>query len=56
VTAGAGYEPQQFSYLVQKPSGVHYRVGDPTKFFTYYTPQITLGEGIARAIKERVTE
>jgi nucleoside-diphosphate-sugar epimerase len=54
VTAGAGYDPHRFHYLLGKPSGVHYRVGDPTKFFRHYTPQVTLEEGIARAITERI--
>ena len=35
-----------------KPSGVEYRVGDPTKMFQIYEPKITLEEGIARALAE----
>jgi nucleoside-diphosphate-sugar epimerase len=35
-----------------KPSGVEYRVGDPTKMFQIYEPKITLEEGIARAFAE----
>jgi nucleoside-diphosphate-sugar epimerase len=35
-----------------KPSGVEYRVGDPTKMFQIYEPKITLEEGITRALKE----
>jgi nucleoside-diphosphate-sugar epimerase len=53
VTKSAGYEPPNFNYLLDKPSGVNYRVGDPTKFIRYYTPTVTLEEGISRAIKER---
>lgn len=36
-----------------KPSGVHYRVGDPTKLNRVYTPRISLAEGIDRALKGR---
>jgi nucleoside-diphosphate-sugar epimerase len=35
-----------------KPSGVEYRVGDPTKMLKIYEPKITLEEGIARALRE----
>ena len=35
-----------------KPSGVEYRVGDPTKMLQIYQPKITLEEGIARALSE----
>jgi nucleoside-diphosphate-sugar epimerase len=35
-----------------KPSGVEYRVGDPTKMLHIYEPKITLEEGIARALAE----
>jgi nucleoside-diphosphate-sugar epimerase len=35
-----------------KPSGVEYRVGDPTKMLQIYQPKITLEEGIARALRE----
>jgi nucleoside-diphosphate-sugar epimerase len=35
-----------------KPSGVEYRVGDPTKMLQIYEPKISLEEGIARALKE----
>ena len=33
-----------------KPSGVEYRVGDPTKMFKIYEPKISLEEGIHRAL------
>lgn len=32
------------------PQGVKYRVGDPTRMLTYYTPKISIGEGITRAL------
>lgn len=35
-----------------KPSGVEYRVGNPTKMLEIYTPKISLEEGIARALKQ----
>ena len=35
-----------------KPSGVEYRVGDPTKMLQIYQPKISLEEGIARALAE----
>jgi nucleoside-diphosphate-sugar epimerase len=33
-----------------KPQGVAYRVGDPTRMIQYYTPKIMIGEGIKRAL------
>lgn len=33
------------------PQGVRYRVGDPTRLVTIYTPQIMLETGITRALK-----
>ena len=44
----AGYEPT-FQNLPAEPSGVDYRVGNPTLMNTFYTPQISLEEGIQRA-------
>ena len=44
----AGYLPR-FQNLPAEPSGVDYRVGDPTLMNTFYTPQISLAEGIQRA-------
>jgi nucleoside-diphosphate-sugar epimerase len=46
----AGYEPQ---YQVDReaPMGVFYRVGDPSKMECYFTPTITLEEGIRRAFQ-----
>lgn len=32
------------------PQGVAYRVGDPGRMVTYYTPKIMIGEGIRRAL------
>jgi len=44
----AGYEPA-FQNLPAEPSGVDYRVGDPTLMNSFYTPKISLEEGIQRA-------
>lgn len=46
----AGHEaPLQFQSNM--PSGVMYRVSDNSKLLSFYTPKITLEEGIARALK-----
>jgi nucleoside-diphosphate-sugar epimerase len=50
VTSAAGYSPA-FRHLPAMPSGVHYRVGDPTKLLTFYTPRVSLEDGIRRALE-----
>lgn len=45
-----GYRPT-FQYLADKPAGVAYRVGDPWRMEQYYKPQITLPDGVARALQ-----
>jgi len=45
-----GYSPK-FERILEAPEGVQYRVCDPTKMLSFYTPKITLEEGIARAVK-----
>lgn len=50
--AEAGYSPR-FEYLHDRPTGVAYRVGDPTLLNEVYTPQVTLAEGVKRALAER---
>lgn len=45
----AGYAPE-FQPQGDKPAGVAYRVGDPTRLRKYYTPRVTLADGIARAL------
>jgi nucleoside-diphosphate-sugar epimerase len=47
--AAVGYSPR-FTPLPDKPAGVAYRVGDPTRFFEYWTPKVTLEEGVHRAL------
>jgi nucleoside-diphosphate-sugar epimerase len=37
--------------LRDQPTGVHWRVGDPTRMEQIYTPKVSLEEGIARAMK-----
>lgn len=44
----AGYRAN-IVHDLDKPAGVAFRVGDPTRLNEYYTPKISLDEGIARA-------
>ena len=50
----AGYTPQgyapQFEVNRGAPMGVEYRVADVTRLHEFYTPKISLEEGIARAL------
>jgi nucleoside-diphosphate-sugar epimerase len=48
-TKAAGYRPE-ITPLSDKPVGVQYRVGDPAKMLSFYTPKIGLEEGIRRAL------
>lgn len=41
------------TYLEDKPTGVFYRVGDPTRMLQYYTPQVSLEDGILRALRHQ---
>lgn len=45
-----GHKPV-FKYRSDRPAGVAYRVADPTRMLGYFTPSITLPEGVARALK-----
>lgn len=45
----------QVEYLPDKPTGVFYRVGYPTRMNEHYTAKITLEEGIQRALRQRNT-
>lgn len=49
VTGAAGYSPQ-FKHLPAAPTGVHYRVGDPTRLNSICPPKVSLEEGIRRAL------
>jgi nucleoside-diphosphate-sugar epimerase len=46
----AGFEPS-VEALSDKPAGVAYRVGDPTRFHEIYTPKVTLEQGVIRALR-----
>ena len=47
-----GIEPKDPFYRIDKPTGVMVRIGDPTKMRTIYTPQISIEDGIKRALGE----
>lgn len=49
----AGYRPV-FETRPEAPSGVAYRVGDPTALREVYVPEISLEEGVKRALDARV--
>ena len=44
---GSGSRP--FSSIL-RPSGVRYRVGDPTLLRSFYVPQVSLEDGVERAL------
>jgi nucleoside-diphosphate-sugar epimerase len=50
VTAEVGYEPE-IRLLTDKPTGVRYRVGDPTRMRRYHEPRVSLLDGIRRALE-----
>ena len=48
--AQVGYSPV-FEPQPDKPTGVAYRVGDPTRFHRFWVPpRVSLAEGVARAL------
>jgi nucleoside-diphosphate-sugar epimerase len=47
----AGYSPE-IELRGDKPAGVAYRVGDPTRFHQIYKPVVSIEEGVARALAE----
>jgi nucleoside-diphosphate-sugar epimerase len=49
VTSAAGYEPH-LKHLPSAPQGVHHRVCDPSRMLDFYTPTVTLEEGVRRAL------
>lgn len=49
VTGAAGYHPM-LDLLTDKPVGCHTRVADPAKMLSFYTPKVSLEEGIRRAL------
>jgi nucleoside-diphosphate-sugar epimerase len=52
VCDAAGYDPE-VEVITTAPLGVLRRVGDPTLLNTFYTPRITLEEGVRRAFEEK---
>ena len=44
------YSPE-FNYIKTAPVGVTYRVADPTKMLSFYTPKISLEQGIKMALE-----
>lgn len=50
--AQAGYAPD-IKADPDAPQGVHWRVGDPVRLNRTYTPQVTLAEGVGRALRAR---
>jgi nucleoside-diphosphate-sugar epimerase len=50
VTEIEGYSPE-FNHLPAAPVGVVNRIADPTKMLSFYVPEISLEEGIERALK-----
>lgn len=51
----AGYLPA-FNHIENAPVGVQYRVGNPYQSHAHFKPQISLREGIRKALKERQVE
>ncbi|HTE56966.1 MAG TPA: NAD-dependent epimerase/dehydratase family protein [Kofleriaceae bacterium] len=49
VTQAAGYSPV-IKHRASAPQGVHHRVCDPKQMLAFYNPQVTLEEGIRRAL------
>lgn len=49
VTKAAGYKPA-LKHLGDAPQGVHHRVSDPSRMLGFYTPTVTLEEGVRRAL------
>lgn len=47
-----GYSPK-VTPLRDKPTGLAYRVGDPTRFHEHWVPKVTLAEGVARALENQ---
>ena len=49
---GVGRDDMRIDVDDTKPMGVMNRVGDPTRFFQYYEPKITIEQGVHDALKE----
>jgi nucleoside-diphosphate-sugar epimerase len=51
MTSAAGYEPP-IHMNPEAPQGVLYRVGDPRRMLSFYTPKVTLEDAVREALKE----
>lgn len=51
IDAAKGDIDTEILHLLDKPTGVWRRVGDPTLLKRYYTPQISVEEGMRRAVQ-----
>ena len=51
ICAQAGYTPWA-QLRPDKPGGVAYRVGDPSRMLQFYTPTVDLAEGVKRALAQ----
>jgi len=47
----AGYSPE-FEFHLDRPAGVAYRVGDPTRMLDLYQPKVSLIDGVERALTD----
>ncbi|WP_372344734.1 NAD-dependent epimerase/dehydratase family protein [Streptomyces sp. KL116D] len=50
VTTMSGYRPE-LKHLPTAPQGVHHRVCDPKRMLDFYSPRVSLEEGIQRALR-----
>jgi nucleoside-diphosphate-sugar epimerase len=50
VTEQAGYSPE-FHHIINNPVGVDYRVCDNNKMLSFYTPKISIEEGVHMALR-----
>jgi nucleoside-diphosphate-sugar epimerase len=48
-TRAVGYQPE-LDHVLDAPTGVAHRVGDPNRMLQIYTPKVSLDEGIERAL------
>jgi nucleoside-diphosphate-sugar epimerase len=49
VSSECGYSPEM-EHVLGAPEGVQYRCSNPAKMLSFYTPKISLEEGISRAV------
>lgn len=51
VARAAGAAAGEAKYLEDKPTGVLYRVGEPSRMRQHYTPKVSIEEGVRRALE-----